>query len=77
MVADLVLHLPDPRTYRLLSGETAYQAAIDNGYFSLIALSFTDTTAHRPQIVADMRQAGTYHLATRFPSGTAPATARS
>ena len=34
-----------PSTHRLLSGATAYRAAIDDGYFSLIVLSFTDTTA--------------------------------
>jgi Dolichyl-phosphate-mannose-protein mannosyltransferase len=53
---------PGPNAHQLLSGEAAYQAAIDNGYFSLIALSFTDTTKTDAQIVADMRRAGTYHL---------------
>ena len=49
------------------SGEAAYQAAIDNGYFSLIVLSFTDTPKTDAQIVADMRQAGTYHLVDAVP----------
>jgi len=52
----------DPRTHQLLSGDAAYQAAIDNGYFALIVLSFTDTAGTDAQILADMSQAGTYHL---------------
>jgi hypothetical protein len=51
----------DPRTHRLLSGDAAYRAAIDDGYFSLIVLSFADTAGTDAQIVADMNQAGTYH----------------
>ena len=56
-----------PSTHRLLSGATAYRAAIDDGYFSLIALSFTDTTAIDSQIVADVHQSGTYHLVQAVP----------
>ena len=56
---------PSPRAHRLLSGAAAYQAAIDDGYFSLIVLSFTDTVDTDAQIVADMHQAGTYHLVAR------------
>jgi hypothetical protein len=52
----------NPRTHLLLSGDAAYQAAIDDGYFSLIVLSFADTAGTDAQIVADMNQAGTYHL---------------
>jgi hypothetical protein len=49
-----------PRTHRLLSGDAAYQAAIDDGYFALIVLSLADTADTDAQIVADMSQAGTY-----------------
>jgi hypothetical protein len=56
-----------PSTHRLLSGATAYRAAIDDGYFSLIALSFTDTIAIDSQIVADVRRSGTYHLVQAVP----------
>jgi hypothetical protein len=58
---------PSPTSHQLLSGQAAYQAAIDNGYFSLIALSFTDTPKTDGQIAADMRQAGTYHLVAVVP----------
>ena len=51
-----------PTTHRLLSGAAAYRAAIDDGYFSLIELNFTDTVATDSQIAADVRNAGTYHL---------------
>ncbi len=51
-----------PNTHRLLSGDAAYQAAIDDGYFSLIVLNFTDTVGTDSQIVADIRRAGTYYL---------------
>jgi 4-amino-4-deoxy-L-arabinose transferase-like glycosyltransferase len=53
--------------HRLLTGREAYQAAIDDGYFSLIVLSFADTAATDQQIVADMRRAGTYHLVADVP----------
>jgi hypothetical protein len=56
-----------PNTHRLLSGEAAYQAAIDDGYFSLIILSFTDTVGVDSKIVADMRRAGTYHVVGAIP----------
>jgi hypothetical protein len=58
---------PSPTSHQLLSGQAAYQAAIDNGYFSLIALSFTDTPKTDAQIKADMQQAGTYHLVAAVP----------
>jgi hypothetical protein len=56
-----------PRTRPLLSGDAAYQAAIDDGYFALIVLSFTDTPGTDAQIVADMSQAGTYQLVRAIP----------
>jgi hypothetical protein len=56
-----------PNTHQLLSGDAAYQAAIDNGYFSLIVLSFTDTVGTDAKIVAEMRRAGTYHLVGAIP----------
>lgn len=58
---------PSPYGHRLLSGPAAYQAAIDNGYFSLIVLSFTDTPKTDAQIMADIHQAGTYHLVDAVP----------
>jgi hypothetical protein len=51
-----------PNTHRLLTGGAAYQAAIDDGYFSLIVLSYTGTPKTDAQIVADMHRAGTYRL---------------
>ncbi len=56
-----------PKTHRLLSGAAAYQAAIGEGYFSLIMLSFTDTAKIDAQIVADLHRAGTYHLVADVP----------
>ena len=56
-----------PNTHTLLSGDAAYQAAIDDDYFSLIILSFTDTAETDSHIVADLRQAGTYHLVAAVP----------
>jgi MFS family permease len=58
---------PSPDAHRLLSGAAAYQTAINEGHFALIALSFTDTTKIDSQIVADMRRAGTYHLVAAVP----------
>jgi Dolichyl-phosphate-mannose-protein mannosyltransferase len=57
-----------PGTHQLLSGEPAYQAAIDDGYFSLIALNFSDTVETDSQIVGDLRRAGTYHLVADVPT---------
>ena len=56
-----------PGTHRLLSGAAAYQAAIDDGYFSLVVLSFTDTAQIDSQIVADVRRSGTYQLVQAVP----------
>jgi hypothetical protein len=53
--------------HRLFTGGAAYQAAIDDGYFSLIVLSFTDTARTDQQIVADMRRAETYRLVADVP----------
>jgi hypothetical protein len=58
----------DPNANRPLSGDAAYQAAIDDGYFSLIILSFSDTVGTDSQIVTDMRRAGTYHLVGAVPT---------
>jgi hypothetical protein len=52
----------------LLTGNAAYQAAIDDGYFSLIVLGFADTAGADQEIVADMRQAGTYQLIADVPT---------
>ena len=56
-----------PGTHRLLSGGPAYQAAIDDGYFSLVVLSFTDTARIDSQIFADVRRSGTYQLVQAVP----------
>lgn len=56
-----------PNTHRVLSGAAAYQAAIDDGYFSLVILDFIDTAGTDSQIIADMRHAGTYHLVAVVP----------
>lgn len=57
-----------PDTHRVVSGASAYQEAIDNGYFSLVILDFTDTARIDSQIVADLRQAGTYELVADVPT---------
>jgi len=46
-------------------GAASYQAAIDRHYFSLVVLDFGDTAGTERQIIADMRQAGGYHVAAR------------
>jgi hypothetical protein len=56
-----------PGTHRILYGASAYHAAIDAGYFSLIILNFTDTAPIDSRIIAYMRQAGTYHLVAAVP----------
>jgi hypothetical protein len=56
-----------PNSHRLLTGGAAYQAAIANGYFSLIAISFNDTPKTDAQIVADIHRAGTYRLLNEVP----------
>jgi hypothetical protein len=56
-----------PGVPRPLSGAAAYQAAINDGYFSLIVLSFSDTVETDRQIVADMHRAGTYHPVGAIP----------
>jgi 4-amino-4-deoxy-L-arabinose transferase-like glycosyltransferase len=51
-----------PNAQGLVSGAAAYRAAIDDGYFSLIVLSFSDTAGTDSQIVADIGRAGTYYF---------------
>jgi hypothetical protein len=43
---------------------------ITEGYFSVVALNFTDTTSLDHEIVADMRHNPRYHLAEVIPYGT-------
>jgi len=57
-----------PTTHRPLSGAAAYQAAIYDGYFSLIELNFSDTVGTDSQIVADIHRAGTYDLVAEIPT---------
>jgi hypothetical protein len=52
----------DPTAGKVRTGAAAFRAAIDAGYFSLVVLNFADTVQTDSSIVADMRQAHTYHL---------------
>jgi 4-amino-4-deoxy-L-arabinose transferase-like glycosyltransferase len=52
---------------KTLSGPAAFQAAIDQHYFSLIILDFGDTAHVDSQIAAYIRQAGTYHVIAELP----------
>jgi hypothetical protein len=47
------------------SGLPSYRAAIDDHYFSLVILSFGDTSATDAQIRADMNHAGGYRVLAR------------
>jgi hypothetical protein len=46
-------------------GISSYEAAIEKHYFTLVVLDFGDTAATDSTIVADMRQAGGYHVLAR------------
>lgn len=52
---------------KMLKGPPAFQAAIDQHYFSLIILDFGDTAHVDSQIAAYIRQAGTYHVIAELP----------
>jgi 4-amino-4-deoxy-L-arabinose transferase-like glycosyltransferase len=50
-----------------VTGLAAYDGAIRNHYFSLIALNFGDTAAIDDQITADIRRYGGYHVVAELP----------
>lgn len=52
----------------------AFARFIAAGYFSLVALNFTDTTQLDHDIVADMRKSGDYHVVSVVPYGPAGGT---
>jgi hypothetical protein len=52
---------------KTLKGPAAFQAAIDQHYFSLIILDFGDTAHVDSQIAAYIREAGTYHVIAELP----------
>lgn len=54
-------------TTRTLKGLAAYQAAIQQHYFSLVILDFGDTANTDKAITADIRQAATYHVIAELP----------
>jgi len=56
-----------PGGRRTLTGRPAYQAAIQNHYFALVILQFSDTEQTDSAITVDMRKAGTYHLIAELP----------
>ena len=57
----------DPRTGWRLSGRIAYFDAIKNGYFSIIALSFANTTQVDKNISNDISASAAYRLAAVIP----------
>ena len=57
-----------PGAHNVLHGAAAYKAAINDGYFSLVILNFIDTAKTDSQIIADMDEAGTYHLVAVVPT---------
>jgi 4-amino-4-deoxy-L-arabinose transferase-like glycosyltransferase len=50
-----------------VTGLAAYDGAIKNGYFSLIALNFGDTAAIDERITADIRRYGGYRIVAELP----------
>ena len=56
-----------PGGRRTLTGRPAYHAAIQNHYFALVILNFSDTGQTDSAITADMRKAGTYHMIAELP----------
>lgn len=52
----------------------AFARFIAAGYFSLVALNFTDTTQLDHDIAADMRKSGSYHVVSVVPYGPAGGT---
>ena len=56
-----------PGGRRILTGRPAYQAAIQNHYFALVILNFSDTAKIDSAITADMRRAGAYHVIAELP----------
>jgi hypothetical protein len=52
----------------------AFARFIANGYFTVVALNFTDTTSLDHSIVADLRKSGTYRIESVVPYGPAGGT---
>jgi hypothetical protein len=50
-----------------VTGLAAYDGAIRNHYFTLIALNFGDTAAIDDRIAADIRRYGGYHIVAELP----------
>jgi hypothetical protein len=57
----------DPRTRQYLTGSSAYADAIENRFFSVIALSFSVSPATDQEITRDIRAYGGYTLAATLP----------
>jgi hypothetical protein len=51
-----------PGAGHTLTGAAAYRAAVDQHYFSLIIVNFTDTAATDGAIVSDMGNTGDYRV---------------
>ena len=68
----LSMDIPDGTASTLAAGTDGFARYISEGYFSLIALDFADTTAMDHRIEADVRANHHYHVIAVVPYGPGP-----
>jgi 4-amino-4-deoxy-L-arabinose transferase-like glycosyltransferase len=61
-------HYRPPGSSQTLTGPAAYRAAVNQHYFSLIVVSFTDTAQTDGEIVSDLGTTGDYRVVAVVPS---------